>query len=605
MFVFEEDVTLNIALKRTTPTFITNFNLYKIMNRGIIVITIILALMILPLLVSAQPEQYHIKLLAVQEVGDHYEGSDADLYLELKDGTGRVFLDTFPATKVDTQISTRFAKEIACKHFKLDCRKHDFIYTIKAKSNIIGGPSAGAAIAALTTIAILNLDYNKDIAITGTINSGGIVGAVGGVKEKLEAASNAGLKKVLIAHGTSLNETDLVEYGKTNLSLDVQEVLELDDVVFQLTGMNLNHKEYIITENEEYTTIMKGLKNVLCSRSDSIEKELRGTGIILSEDVIESVQTRKDRAANATQKNDLYSAASFCFGTNIELRQEYYKSKEITPTNIHSLFTVLERKILALETKIEQEPIETITDLQVFMIVKERINDVKEQIKLFKEDEDIDSANVLAYAEERFFSALSWMQFFTMEGKRFILNKEKLEDSCIQKISEAEQRHQYIDLFILPGLTRNIQEKIELAHQAQNNSEFELCLITASQAKADANAVVSSLGLQEDAILPFFESKKRATERVISENSAEGIFPILGFSYYEYAQSLQEQEPYTALVYMEYALEMSELSMYFSEKETFLEFNSINIPSEWLFGGLGFVLGVLVTILVVLFERRK
>ncbi|MBT4935278.1 hypothetical protein HON15_00740, partial [Candidatus Woesearchaeota archaeon] len=236
---------------------------------------------------------------------------------------------------------------------------------------------------------------------------------------------------------------------------------------------------------------------------------------------------------------------------------------------------------------------------------KERINDVKEQIKLFKEDEDIDSANVLAYAEERFFSALSWMQFFTMEGKRFILNKEKLEDSCIQKISEAEQRHQYIDLFILPGLTRNIQEKIELAHQAQNNSEFELCLITASQAKADANAVVSSLGLQEDAILPFFESKKRATERVISENSAEGIFPILGFSYYEYAQSLQEQEPYTALVYMEYALEMSELSMYFSEKETFLEFNSINIPSEWLFGGLGFVLGVLVTILVVLFERRK
>src|SRR3989344_2853582 len=162
--------------------------------------------LVLALTTSALAQkQYHLKLLAVQEgPNGALSGSDADLYLELKEGTGRVFLDTYPLTKMDTQISTRFAKEIACYQYDLPCDYYDFIYTIKASSNIIGGPSAGAAIAALTTIAVLDLDYNDgDTAITGTINSGGIIGPVGGTKQKLEAASELGLKKVLIAKGTA------------------------------------------------------------------------------------------------------------------------------------------------------------------------------------------------------------------------------------------------------------------------------------------------------------------------------------------------------------------------------------------------------------------
>ena len=54
-------------------------------------------------------EPYHMKLLAVQDNDGTYTGSDADLFLELKEGSGRVFLETFPLTKMDTQISTRFA----------------------------------------------------------------------------------------------------------------------------------------------------------------------------------------------------------------------------------------------------------------------------------------------------------------------------------------------------------------------------------------------------------------------------------------------------------------------------------------------------------------
>ena len=294
-------------------------------------------LLVLATSVSAQTQkQYTLKLLAVQESANGtLSGSGADLFLELKEGSGRVFLDTYPIPKMDTQISTRFAKEIACHQYNLPCHKYDFIYTIKAQSSIIGGPSAGAAIAALTTIAVLDLGYhNGDTAITGTINSGGIIGPVGGTKEKLEAAAQLDLKKVLIAKGTVIqlsdlqNDTDentteyfnLTQYAAENLSIEVVEVSDLDEVIFHLTGEKLNHKEVQIEEDEEYTRIMNDLRDLLCSRVEKIETELYKEGVSINETVAKRVEEQKGKADNATLQKDYYSAASYCFTASISLR---------------------------------------------------------------------------------------------------------------------------------------------------------------------------------------------------------------------------------------------------------------------------------------------
>ena len=70
------------------------------MNNKIVLWCILLLL--LTLSVAAAP--YHLKLLAVQESDDKLEGSDADIYLELKEGTGRVFLAALlrPSTRLVT-----------------------------------------------------------------------------------------------------------------------------------------------------------------------------------------------------------------------------------------------------------------------------------------------------------------------------------------------------------------------------------------------------------------------------------------------------------------------------------------------------------------------
>ena len=564
---------------------------------------IILIITISNTVLAVNTEPYHMKLLAVQENGEIYIGSDA------------VFLETFPLTKMDTQISTRFAKDIACNHFKLDCNNYDFIYTIKSKSNIIGGPSAGAAISALTTIALMDLEYDKDVTITGTINSGGIVGMVGGVKEKLEAASQVNLKKVLIAKGNSKqkplainNETseeqlDLLNYAKENLSLEVIEVVDLDEVLFHLTGVNFNDKEFEVYEDDQYKEIMQSLQNILCDRTKSLIQEVKEEGVQLNQT---EVNKRIEKSINATQKGDYYSAASFCFGNNIYIKSNYYEEMIVSKGKLTTLFKTLEKKTLLLESKIEEEEIKTISDLQTFMVVKERLNDVKQQIKIFNEEKEqallTDLYSLLGYAEERYFSALSWTQFFSMDGKKLIVDQQRLEQSCLQKVSEAEERHQYVSLFLGDFHIVGIKEKIEIAKQSQLNQEFELCLIMAAQAKAESNAILSSMGLSDETIVEFLDSKIKAVERIISENSAEETFPILGYSYYQYANNLKEEQPYTGLIYLEYALEMSDLGIYFPEEK---EFNaqSFKIKRDWMLILVGFLVGVLVTIIIFVIER--
>jgi ATP-dependent Lon protease len=60
------------------------------------------------------------------------------------------------------------------------------------------GPSAGITMATAILSAITSIPVNCKVAMTGEINLRGNVMAIGGLKEKLLAAKNAGIKKVLV-----------------------------------------------------------------------------------------------------------------------------------------------------------------------------------------------------------------------------------------------------------------------------------------------------------------------------------------------------------------------------------------------------------------------
>ena len=143
-----------------------------------------------------------VPLLAVTEDN---EGMLIPLVVELMPGTGKVLVNiNNPSFITDTQDSIRLAVKEAAEMTNTDMKKYDAVFSIKTNISVIGGPSAGAAMTIATMALMLNKHIKDDVAITGTIMSGGYIGQVGGVQEKATAAKDNGMKLVLVPSGESI-----------------------------------------------------------------------------------------------------------------------------------------------------------------------------------------------------------------------------------------------------------------------------------------------------------------------------------------------------------------------------------------------------------------
>lgn len=91
------------------------------------------------------------------------------------------------------------------------------------------GPSAGITMATAMLSAIIKREVRCDVAMTGEITLRGRVLPIGGLKEKLLAAKNAGMKTVCIPKE---NEKDLEEFSKEiTKGLKIILVEKLDEVL--------------------------------------------------------------------------------------------------------------------------------------------------------------------------------------------------------------------------------------------------------------------------------------------------------------------------------------------------------------------------------------
>jgi uncharacterized protein len=567
---------------------------------------LILSLFIILLIVPAiYAREGHLTLLAVKENGASYVGTTADLYLEIVKGSGRVFLDTFPLTKVDTQISTRFAKDIACSYLDEDCSRYDFIYTIRADSPIIAGPSAAGAITLLTISLLEGFEVDESISITGTINSGGIVGPVGGIKAKIDAAKQAGLKKVLIPEGERIVEDDrevietitlpigvkpifenssiqnktidLVKYGEKN-GLTVVEVSDINDVLYEFTGREFEEQDYELIIDKGYEGTMSTLASVLCNRSNKLLKGIDEPLDIEYNSTMNSILGLTGKAKVAVNSSKHYSAASYCFGANVKLTYLLLSLEKLTEEDIKEKIEIIKKNVINLEKSIDKKEKKTVTDLEAYAIVKERLTESKEYSEeiLSTKFNVTSSVNItpndiysLAYSFERVYSAFSWANFFDNRGKEFDFGKDSLKSSCQSKIAEAEERYHYVLLFYPILDLAGTRKEIDYAYNDLEDENYELCLFKATKAKAESDVILSVSGVGDDKIANILDRKINAAKNNIAKQINKGNFPVLAYSYYEYADELKIDDKYSALLYSEYALELSNLDMYFKEIRKF------------------------------------
>lgn len=559
---------------------------------------IVFVLFLLLLVPAASAKEGSTRLLALISKADKEYGTAAHLDLVVQDGRNRVFLETFPPTKVSTQVSMRFAQQIACSTLDMDCSDYDFFYTIRSLPGVVGGPSAGAAASVLAASLLINKQIKQDAAITGTINSGGIIGSVGGIKGKIKAASENGINLVLIPqgtrmygedeleitdiseNGTQLNETsisssnkiDLVEFGK-NLSVNVTEVATLAEAIEILTGYTVKVPAKNLTIDPEYITTMEAVAVDLCSRNRKIIGELdelrKNRGLNSSKNEIDA-KNYSEMGAQAFNQSEFYSAASYCFRSSVTLKQIINNLSNMSGQDIAVQAKDISLRIANFSGKINSTDINSITDLQTMMAVMERIAEAEEYAsKALEENEK--KADFLAYAEERLYSAEAWSRFFDGGDTKFELDENTIKLSCQSKINEAEESYSYANT-LLPALLSQVRSDLDKAHKMHEQKQYVGCLYQAVKAKSHVDLVLGLIGVEEERLDEIIELKLRSAKIELAKAQQKGIFPIISYSYYEYANSLKDKDKASALLFTEYALEFANLDIYFPVKRSFFDF---------------------------------
>ncbi len=144
---------------------------------------------------------------AVSQTDSGYVGSATNISVFVTEGWGDVYVSTYSLTQEDFQGAATTAARVVCSLLGLDFNRYNFYFKVKTDAVIVGGPSAGVAMAVAVYSALTGLPINRSVAVTGMISPDGTVGPVGGIYEKAEAVASRGAKLFLVPPGQSVVTT--------------------------------------------------------------------------------------------------------------------------------------------------------------------------------------------------------------------------------------------------------------------------------------------------------------------------------------------------------------------------------------------------------------
>ncbi len=125
-------------------------------------------------------------------------GNLTNITLTVSTGTGKVNVSGAFEVANNTMLSTQTAARYASSFLGLNFSDYNFSYSFHSPETNVSGPSAGAAMTILAISALENKNIARDFIMTGTVAPDGSIGEVGGIYDKVAAASSIGARFVLV-----------------------------------------------------------------------------------------------------------------------------------------------------------------------------------------------------------------------------------------------------------------------------------------------------------------------------------------------------------------------------------------------------------------------
>ncbi len=530
-----------------------------------------------------------LAIVGVQQVGNQEVGSLANLTVEIHPGSGRVFVDTMPLTQIDTQTAARLASEVACSTLNVNCSNYDFFYIIRSDSPMIGGPSAGGAMALATVLALTNSTHYSDIAMTGTINPDGTIVTIGGVMAKSKAVADAGFKTFLvpltqsIVYNSTGSEINLTSYASKNWGLNVVEVGSLEQAFTYFTGrkIQLQNVTGVSVVTPVYTNLMKAMSYSLFSKAKTLQSSLgallynKTLSPAISSYVTEAYNSSNSAFSNITSlfnNSDYYVAASLSLQQSINL--EYSSllvnySDSSNPANFVISFLNSTNASIEDYSLNEQSSttLDTIHDLDLVVASFDRLRDAQSITSSAYSSYysgDLRGALFLAAtAAERLNTAVTWFNTTTyLSGNQtFVFDSSKLAALASSSLNDASIAITYASTVIDSSVSSSLENQLSSVTSDFNSGLYARTIFESLSLEAEANLFMEVRGLPAQQLSNLFSSKRDNVVRLILREENSGRLPILAISYLQYADYFNSTGDLSnALRYLDYAGQYSSLS---------------------------------------------
>ncbi|MEA3198951.1 MAG: uncharacterized protein QOE90_379 [Thermoplasmata archaeon] len=593
-----------------------------------------------------------MRAAAVADTGNGFVGSTATITIRTADnGSGHIFLDTFPLTAVDMQGSARLAARVASQVTGVALASHDFFFTIRSASEQIGGPSAGADMTVGTIAALNGWKVRPDVLMTGTIEPDGSVGPVGGIPEKAAAAAQAGVTTFLFPAGeeiTTLSSTgkdvNLTQYCATQLHI---ACIPTSDVI-QAVNVMTDHQIVLppLSGNvtgEAFLARLAPLSAQLVDASGDLIQQARDAGVTPAASCAPNANGGLDlapatRLACAIQTEDAaraaagnatyYTAASLSFQAAIDAHDARdaarFQADNATRASLADRLAASAATVDAARQLIEPYKVDTVGVFETAGAAQVRLLEAEGRIAEAQATaRNATSANAAllaiyqaAYAAERANTATWWLKLGEGGEPGHALDAQGLADLARDEITASREEIAYVTaVFSQANVQASVAEASRLLDDAQNAYDRGLyagAMLDALDAEVSASVLLESAGFRGSVPQEKLAAAQAGAARAIEQARARGVEPFLAESEYEFGQT--QQDPVTALTFYGQAKVSANLAGLpgafgnapVSADSRFQGFPQVYAPPQWIVGAfaVGMALGAGLG-LIALLPRRE
>jgi uncharacterized protein len=302
-------------------------------------------------LLLALPLEAKVASMFVPAVFTTHGAELVRLEVEVRDGTGEVYVATTPLVGIQTQDSARTAFAVAVKMAGVG-NTYDALIRMRESSgsNSVDGPSAGGAMTLLMLSIFKNRAMRDDLTMTGTIESDGSVGAVGGVEEKTKAAAYGGMNVILMPGNSNVFDKMVLSIlGKRwNITIiEVNNISEAADLAFSPKNKTLESNVMEVTPSREVNLTateincsgchideFKALANSIITENRALLDEVKSQNKSEFSYFIKMIESDINEADNAEKWNYPYTGANLAFLTAININ--FLKDSNITYDSFRS-----------------------------------------------------------------------------------------------------------------------------------------------------------------------------------------------------------------------------------------------------------------------------